>query len=68
MTKWATKNNKPKFTHELLKQVIDMVKDKRQLSEIAEVTGLREKTIINKLGLLGHSFKGLTSKSRNANA
>lgn len=55
--------NKPKFTPELLKQVVDMVKARRQLSEISELTGLREKTIINKLGLLGHSFKGLTGKN-----
>lgn len=59
MSKWSSKNNKPKFTPESTRAMVKMVKERRKISEIAQELNLREETIKNKLGLLGWSFDGL---------
>jgi DNA-binding NarL/FixJ family response regulator len=59
MSKWKSKNNKPKFTPESTFKMVSMVKQGKKISEISKEIGLTDKTIKTKLWLLGWSYEGL---------
>lgn len=52
-------SNKPKFTPESTRKMVDMVKARVPIKVIAQELKLKPKTITNKLHSLGQSYKGL---------
>ena len=52
-------SNKPKFTPESTRKMVDMVKARVPIKVIAQELKLNPKTITNKLHSLGQSYKGL---------
>lgn len=55
--------NKPKFSQDQIVTMIKMVKARCMISEISKTIGISEKSITNKLPLLGYSYRGLVSKN-----